>query len=64
VRDLSAEPLTRAEELEIQLSSGRLHAQRFGHEVPGARVVEVDANHYGTMTADATVAALRAFQSG
>jgi len=48
VRDLSAEPLTRAEELEIQLSSGRLHAQRFGHEVPGARVVEVDANHYGT----------------
>jgi hypothetical protein len=36
-------------------------AARFASEVPEARVAEVDANHYGIMTADATVAALRAF---
>ncbi|MDQ3810106.1 MAG: alpha/beta hydrolase, partial [Chloroflexota bacterium] len=34
---------------------------RFAREVPGARVVEVDANHYGIITAEATVQSIREF---
>ena len=34
---------------------------RFPAEVPGAEVVDVDANHYTINTADASVAAIRRF---
>jgi pimeloyl-ACP methyl ester carboxylesterase len=36
-------------------------AERFAREVPGARVIEIDANHYGIITADATASAIAAF---
>jgi pimeloyl-ACP methyl ester carboxylesterase len=36
-------------------------AARFVAEVPGARLVEVDANHYGIITAEATASAIAEF---
>lgn len=36
-------------------------ANRFVREVPTSKLVEIDANHYGIITADATAAAIRAF---
>jgi pimeloyl-ACP methyl ester carboxylesterase len=39
----------------------RTDRDRFAVEVPRAQVIEVDANHYGIITAEATVEALRAF---
>ena len=35
--------------------------ERFARDVPGAAVVDVDANHYTVITSDATVAAIRSF---
>jgi pimeloyl-ACP methyl ester carboxylesterase len=40
---------------------GAADATEFARTVPGPSVVEIDANHYGIITADATVAALREF---
>jgi pimeloyl-ACP methyl ester carboxylesterase len=37
---------------------------RFAHEVPSARVVEVNANHYGIITAKETTSAVAAFFAG
>jgi hypothetical protein len=34
---------------------------RFLREVPGSRVVEVDANHYGIITSEATASAIAEF---
>ena len=39
-------------------------AERFQREVPAARVVEGDANHYSGATSEATVAAIKEFLAG
>ena len=36
-------------------------AERFAAEVPQARVIEIDANHYGIATSEAAVDAMREF---
>ena len=40
---------------------GQADRDRFIREVPAARVVEVDANHYGIITAEATASLIREF---
>lgn len=40
---------------------GEADRDRFVREVPSARLVEVDANHYGIITSDTTVSAIREF---
>jgi hypothetical protein len=39
-------------------------AARFANEVPTAKVVEIDANHYGVITAEATAEAIAGFFGG
>jgi pimeloyl-ACP methyl ester carboxylesterase len=50
---------------ELLLGSGYIVSaadrERFAREVPSATVAEIDANHYGIITADATAAAIRDF---
>jgi hypothetical protein len=40
---------------------GEADRDRFIREVPAARVVEVDANHYGIITSEATASLIREF---
>jgi hypothetical protein len=50
---------------ELLLGSGYIVSaadrERFAREVPSATAAEIDANHYGIITADATAAAIRDF---